>query len=319
MEEMRSAFREVCSYEADEDGLQLLLRLPGLVSEPNETRRFVDHDLADSAYGEDLGQYLFNPHSGGHPLCGPATWTTATGGLAAAVAAEYITERNIDNGIMMGALHARIKQGFHDAVLLDCIRTADKLDLRPDRSISVPIREVLIGSLTISENSEFLCRCTFTDCVMEELNVSSISASSSIPVFSNCLIGRVVGWREIPAAHSSRFTNTPVTQFDDMSVTSSAILRAGIDLDSRIGLTVLEKIYEQAGRGRAESALSRGLPPDQRGRVPSVLAQLISGGLVQRQTRGNSVVYTAVRERRSDVRKWLSAPNSFNLNSVKTT
>ena len=78
-----------------EEGLQLLMRLPGLATpefapgSTSESRIFIDESISESAYGEDLAKYIAVPF-GNHPLNESVSWSTTCSELACGVAAAAL-------------------------------------------------------------------------------------------------------------------------------------------------------------------------------------------------------------------------------------
>jgi hypothetical protein len=72
-------------------------------------------------------------------------------------------------------------------------------------------------------------------------------------------------------------------------------------------VTVLKKIYLQAGGGRREGALARGLDASQKTVVPAILAVLLSEGLVLKGKSGGNVIYNGVRGVAPRVRRMVEA------------
>lgn len=317
MEMLRAAFVAVNGLQPDEEGLQLLLRLPGLAAadpeDATEARVFVDHDLADTAYGLDLAEYAMNPYGETHPLLSVASWATASSDLGIEVAADALTELGVGSPIVMAALVAREKHERFDAVMADLVRVAAELAWdRKQVNSSFLIVGVYFDQLILSDHPVFGAT-SFRDCVIERLDASGVDESSAIPHFQDALIGLLDGVSAMPKWLESRFTGCEIGRYSTATQTTAGIMQLGIDRESRVALSVLKKVFGQRGSARKEGALSRGLSLGDRSLVPRVLDELVSQGWLVKSASGNNVLYVGVKERRKDARRALDTPADFRL------
>lgn len=314
---LRQAYRDVNGLEPDEEGNQLLLRLPGLANSSSalgtasddERRVFVDRDLADTAYGEDLANYLAHPHAS-HALAQNASWVVSSNDLGVGVAAQSLEVQNISSGAVVAAAKRRQDGHQYDAVLADALRVAEHLASEPVRGDFI-VEQVMFDSLTLSGDENVLSRVTFNDCLFQRLDISSLEPNAPFPTFSSCLIGLLDGVASTPDSLSSHFVECGIDSFSPAPQTTAGIMQLKLSMDARIALTVLKKIYSQRGAGRKESGLSRGLDPAVRGRVLSVLRALQSQGWIQRVSNGRESIYVGIKAKRVDALRVLDEPNRF--------
>lgn len=317
MDMLRSAFVAVNGLQPDEEGVQLLLRLPGLaVADPSnesEIRLFVDRDMADTAYGLDLAAYAVDPFEELHPLGSVASWVAAASDLAVEVAAGALLDRGLSVGTAIAALAAREKADQFDAVMADLIRLAVELPW-DDRKLANTylISGVYFEQLVLSDHP-LLKVSTLQNCVIERLDVSGLDEASSVPHFERTLIGFVDGIAALPAWLSTYFANCEIDRFSTATQTTAGIMTLGIDRESRIALSILKKVFSQRGSARKEGALSRGLSLTDRPMVASVVDELISQGWIFKSSSGNSILYAAVKGRRRDANRVLDSPADFKL------
>ena len=319
-EEMRTVFREVCGYEADEEGLQLLLRLPGLTSAESpsgsESRRFVDQALADAAYGFDLAQYISAPYIN-HPLSGGVSWVQAATELSWQVASTFLDAQSFEPGIVIGPIQDRLDRNNFDAVLFDCVQTGIAAGTKLPPELAPFFSGVLIGNLVLNGQSMRLeSAATYKDCVIEILDVSNVEDSDSIPTFQDCLIERIDGWSAIPPGFSSNFETAEVGTLSAHSSTTAGLAALTIPAIDRVALVVLRKVYAQAGSGRKASALARGLPLADRALVQESVTRLISLGYLASAAGKTESLVIPIRDRRSRVLEILGSPNGFRLESL---
>jgi len=316
-DQLRTAFVSVNGFQPDEEGIQLLLRLPGLTGSigpgGEEMRSFADEDLAETAYGLDLAAFIINPYDETNPLASPASWVNASSGLGAEVAAGRLLADAQPSGVVSAAITKRQKAGKFDAVLADLLTVVAAM---PIDGLKIQgnflIAGVAFDELQIAEHPVY-GGTTFQDCLIERLDMSGIDEDSSAPRFKGCIVSHLEGFVGIPEWLKPNFENTEIEHFSTAAQTTSGIMQLKIDRESRVALTVLKKVFSQRGSARKEGALSRGLAPTDRGIVPAVLAELVSKGWIRKEDSGSNVLYVGSKDRRKEALRALEAPTEFRL------
>lgn len=316
-DQLRAAFVSVNGFQPDEEGIQLLLRLPGLTGSigpgGEEMRSFADEDLAETAYGLDLAAFIVNPYDETNPLANPASWVNASSGLGAEVAAARLLADSQPSGVVAAAISKRQKAGRFDAVLADLLNVVAGMPAdAPKVQGNLLIAGVAFEDLQIAEHPVYR-DTTFQDCLIERLDMSGIDEDSSAPHFKGCIVSHLEGFVSIPEWLKPNFENTEVECFSTAAHTTSGIMQLKIDRESRVALTVLKKVFNQRGSARKEGALSRGLAPADRGVVPAVLAELVSQGWIRKEDSGSNVLYVGSKGRRKEALRALEAPTEFRL------
>ncbi|WP_051681655.1 hypothetical protein [Cellulomonas sp. HZM] len=316
LESMRRAFYDICGYEAEEEGVQALLRLPGLArsngSGTEEMRTFVDSDFADAAFAIDLSRYLAAPYAE-HPMRSRARWSTTSSALVAEVAADELISGKFDGSAIAACMQARSNEGLYDAILFDA---ASVLALVPSAREVRPspfLADLLIERLELADEDAALGDATLSGCLIETLDVSEIVEGTSFPTFQNCDIGTVEGWRSIPESLAGHFSNCTIHAFEGAERTTAGLLRQDLPNPHRVALTILKKVYVQAGGGRQLPALSRGLPLELRPLVDEVVQQLSGLGYLELADGRGVVVVRPVRRARRDVLAILEAPATIGM------
>lgn len=320
MDAMRGAFREVCGYDAEEEGLLLLMRLPGLVaangdpgapvglgySATEEERVFVDDALMAAAYGLDLAAYVAAPYAK-HPLGEASRDANAAPPLSSAVAGVALSAASFDANAVWGAVQQRMNANLFDATLFDVVQMSANLQSVPGSQRPF-VSDVAIPSLTIRDEVAYAA-VTLKGCIIDVLDMLE-SEQSSTPIFEDCLIARVEGWSSVPAEYALNFIRCEVEAFSDSAQTNAALNNLALDLEARIALVVLRKVYAQQGKGRRLSALPRGMAPHERGEVPGVVRRLQSQGWVESVTFQGEELVVPLANRRADVTAILANPAS---------
>ncbi len=316
MDLLRSAFVDVNGLQPDEEGMQLLLRLPGLAQDPGgkaDSRVFVDRDLAETAYGLDLADFALNPYDDVHPMSSVASWANAAGDLGIEIAALSLTTKGAGRAIALAALSARTNSDHFDAVTADLLRLVVSVSEGKEATKhSYHISGVYFEDMTLVD-STLLAAAQFHECVFGRLDIEMIDEHSQVPHFDSCLIDFLDGAAVTPGWLEKRMSGCEIARYSDAAMTTSGIMHLSNDRDSRIALSILKKVYGQRGSGRKEGALSRGLQLADREEVPRIIAEMTSQGWIARTGTGSNVVYIGVKSRRPAALQALAAPSEFKL------
>lgn len=306
-EELMDAYLDVFGRHPDDEGLQALMRLPGLSSNYDGSggRRFIDDDLRDAAFGISLADYVGSPET--NQRFNRSSWTTATGGLAGEVAAAHLEFLQFPASQCMAAIRARQRRGLYDAVLLEVARCADAMGLRYDPQERLLVNEVIIPYLN-ANGEGFGGLARFTDCLIDELDLSSLDLDGSFPVLVSCVIHQLSGFSAIPSRLADSFVDCEVQKFSSREQTTDGILQLALPIEEKVALTVLKKVYAQRGSGRKEGAFSRGLAPRDRPHVPSVVDKLERLGYLRRHNVQSTTVVLPIRSRRAEALRILENP-----------
>ncbi len=319
MDIMRTAYMAIYSRQPDPEGLQLLLRLPGLAisgGEAKDERVFVDQDLADTAYGEDLAIHIEDPHSE-HPLGEMASWVNASSELGIAVAADALQDSKYSIKAALSLANARQNSNKFDAVLADILRVSEILgDLPAGSRPQFLLEGVIFENLTVGAENTVLSNASFTDCLFNTVDLGAIDSTSDVPYFRGGMIGFLEGFASIPEWLSAHFANVEIEQFSSGARTTSSILQLGLGMETRVALTILKKIYAQSGSGRKENALYRGLDASAKRLVPGAIELLMADGWILKQNFGNTTLYLPVRSMRNRALSVLETPGEFRLSTA---
>ena len=311
---MKAAYVAVNGRQPDEEGMQLLQRLPGLASSGDGTddRVFADEGLSETAFGEDLATYAVSPHAG-HPLEGTASWVSASSELGLEVAALALQELEASQSAY-GAVKARQDAGQYDAVSADLLRISGATQLAPkgDKRTYV-IEGVIFDTLLLAEDDELAARITFNNCLFERLDLSGIETAKSLPTFRNCDISAVDGISGFTVEFEARFPDCTVEHFSEASQTTAGIMSLKLAPRNRVALSILKKTYSQRGSGRKEGSLSRGLDPQSRQLVPEIVSSLVSSGWLLKSSAGHDVIYAPIKSRKVAALAALANPATFSL------
>ena len=308
-EDIVNTFRDVCGYAPDDRGLVLLQRLPGLGghSADDGSREFIDRDFVDAARAGDVVSYIRSPFT--TLPYSPPDWQCTLGPLGSEVAALQCSNTGIaDKKVSVAAHNAAHKDAF-DALCADIIQVGLQLRQSYD-SEKIQIRGVLLTDVVFDDAGGDFSRVTFDSCLFQHLELGLEVTPERLPKFIQCYISKVDGRASERDLPEKTFDNCIFEEFEGASNTTASIMGTeDLSLGVRVMLSILKKLYLQAGNGRQESALLRGLDHKAKRLVPDVLQLLRQEGLALKSQAIESVVWLPVRSEGSRVRRMLAKPN----------
>jgi hypothetical protein len=317
MSEMKRAFYDINGREPEEEGLQALLRLPGLAVDSttagnDETRIFVDRSLAGAAYGEDLAAYLSNPHDSQHPLYRAATWIDAADEISIEAATSALLEFGSSSSLVISTIDQRQSNGWSDVVVSDAIRIADTLNAgQAITGLGYMVEGVIFDYFLPDGAIQAATR--FRDCLISTLDLGGVTNSDECPTFEACSIRFIDGMAAVPQWLEVNFPRTEVETYSQSTQTTAGILTLDLPIDKQVALTILKKVYSQRGSARKESALYRGLDQQRGQLVNDILASLTAKGWINKGNVGGTLVYRAVKGMRAKALEVLEAPQNFDF------
>lgn len=259
--DLAEAYTAETAQSAGEGVLAQLQRLPGLAQRDAEsgTRSFVDADMLAALQGGAFANHVLSGFRNVSvvPLA-------ALGEQAQDMAAHVLIRSSATSDTLQSVCNQLLRSsGLNRGATqhaADCLAVAIRLAMRSERQEldmhGAVIEGAALDRLPLDELS--LRRTTFRNCTIRELQLPESLNGCSV-LFANCLINRVVGASNragIPTSILSQ--DSEVEAFDNVS-TSSAVLKLDVPPKTKALLTVLRKLYKQAGGGRKLAAFSRGI------------------------------------------------------------
>jgi hypothetical protein len=309
--EIRETFQELIGMPLDERGEVVLQRLPGLgpTNEDEDTRRFVDEDLVDSAAAGEVSRFAMNPFDPTVAV-GRELWATPLGTLGIEVAAFQCAEAKISPAQLSTAIESASTASSRSQLVVDLARVAlergDKVSARP-----TIVSGVYVPSLVLDNPEASLRFLQVWDSVIMELDIPPDGvADDDLPTFVRCLIASVKGRvsrRDLPPNH---FDNCEFADFSGSELTTAALMHLPVPMPVKVALTVLKKLYFQRGSGRKESALHRGLDQQEKQMVAPLLQLMRKHGFAMPAGVGGETVWIPVRGMTRRVGAILDAPTT---------
>ncbi|GAA1028724.1 hypothetical protein GCM10009557_14780 [Virgisporangium ochraceum] len=308
VDDLRSAFRDVMKYPPNEKQEVLLRRFPGLIIDNPSTgsKRFIDADVAQVARAGDISRYVMSPSSF---LLDSKLWMNLLGPLGTAVSAallEKVLQEKASGAINHALTHA--SRRHQDTLVVDLFFLALELDVT-DFDFRLTIREVILPEFRLGEDEANLGSVEFQDCIIERLEIGNYDNVDKLPKFWGCEFVEIDGvarYDDLPPL----FNDCKFGSFSREASTTNALVNLNLPRGLRLGLVILRKVHAQKGAGRKDTALRKGIPPQERQYVNAVLDVLASARLVYASKRGSVTVWLPVKSQYPRVRKWLSSPET---------
>ncbi|HFD33202.1 MAG TPA: NACHT domain-containing protein [Gammaproteobacteria bacterium] len=307
-EQIVEAFKQVCGYSPDEKGMVLLQRLPGLGIDRSdeETRKFVDVAFADCCRAGDVFVYLSYPYDFNFALFENAE--CGLGELGLGIVCVKLNQQEIAPAKANAAIDYGQNHGAPPILISDACRAI--MSNGWDLSVNVIVSGVFLSDFVLDEEMPDVSRLLFNDCYFSKIYISYELSKDKLPSFKSCYFGEIEGRRSIRDLPKDIFDDNCVfDSFVGSEKTTQAIIESDLPLGVKVLLTILKKLYQQAGSGRKEKALVSGLDHHARRLVSDVIKILQSESLAIPYKRGNLFLWLPNRNYVSRVARIISAPN----------
>lgn len=259
--DLAEAYTAETGQTAGEGVLTQLQRLPGLAQRDAESgsRSFVDFDMLAALQGGAFASEILKAF---HKVA--TTPLSALSEQAQDMAAHLLARSGTTPETLLGVCNQLLRSSppelgasQHAA---DCLAVAIKLasqSERPELDMhGVTITGAVLDRIPLDE--VIVRNVVFRNCIIREVRLSDLSNKWNV-AFSSCMIGRIVGAsnREgVPMEIVAE--NCDIESFDDVS-TNSAVLKLDLPAQIKALLTILRKLYKQAGGGRKVTSFPRGI------------------------------------------------------------
>lgn len=306
--DLMDIFFDVCQYQADEQALLLLQRLPGLgVDSPTEgTRKFVDEDFCDACRASDIISFILNPYTFNKNIFQGFLYALGKTGMSVSRHKTYTHE--ITAKQLNASIDSLKSEPNCEYAKFDLINIAKECNFNIGTALT--ISNVLAHELDLLTSSD-LSSVEFSECYFYNLELPPSNIDNLFPHFKQCYIGNLKGRisrEDLPNGVFS--TNCEIESYSQGTDTVDDILSMPIGIGIKVALTILRKIYTQKGSGRLETALYRGLNTNSIRYVADVLKILHSNCIIDTYQRRGATIWLPIKTQRRRVNRLLSAPST---------
>lgn len=306
--DLSEAYFKETGQSAGEGVLAHLQRLPGLTQRSSDpgSRSFVDEDMLSALQGGAFAKLIlgqFQPEKESPISC--------LSGRAITMAAYILSQQGCDEQTILSVMD-RVYSDSNSLntsaqFLADCFLLAIEMAQASETTVldfrGITVEGAEIGRIDLEAIK--IMNVIFRSCTVEEVILAKGYQEWGIRVFGS-IISKVSGAVDETALPGSVFDpGCEIDEFDDMG-TTNAVLSAKISPQLKALVTILRKLYKQAGAGRKKSALERGIGQQEVSDcIDPVLSVLEREGMI---TVFNQVIHP-VRKHTSRVDRILSAPS----------
>lgn len=307
-DDLERVFIDKCGYPPDERALVLLQRLPGLASPDQQdgSRYFIEQQYVDAAKAGEVYRWICNPYQ--YKIAAePRQWQESLNEMGIEVLSFKSAELN--GGVLEEAIIQALRNDFN-VLASDILLVLNFLERSWTRE-SITFKDLVIPSFEIKKGVD-LSRLKFYEIIFKELIIEDPTEFESSPAFDQCYIGKVIGCSDNAALPALIRDNNSIDQYESKENTTTAIMNLNLPVVTRVGLTILKKLYLQAGGGRQENSFYRGLSTNEQSYVPIILEYLKQKEIAIPSKKSNTNnVWQPVRSKYSNIRNIL-------VNSVYT-
>ncbi|MDD4157033.1 MAG: NACHT domain-containing protein [Candidatus Cloacimonetes bacterium] len=265
--DLERIFTEKCGYPPDERALVILQRLPGLGAPDQQdgARYLIDYYFAAVAKAGEIASFVSNPYD--YKITGECRkWQESLDDIGIQALSYKITE--INHGLIEDAL-IQAKRNSADCLAIDILMSLNYLGLSWKRE-NVVFKDVLIPYFELKKDVD-LCRITFNEVLFKELIIEELPEYKYSPNFNLCLIGKLIGSSPNSTIVNTLLYNSTIDNYEEQETTTSALMNLDLPVSTKVGLTILKKLYVQTGHGRQENAFYRGLSTNEQTYVQPIL------------------------------------------------
>ena len=234
-----SAFNEVCGYEPDEQGVLAIQRLPGLgiYRAEDESRCFVDKELAEVCKGHELLRFLEAPYDAAKDPMWVDIMNTCDRPISN-VGTELAIRKLRANTDVRGSLR-QATAFLNSRSDLACARgdiAAVLITGDVDLDLPLSVTEMSYSGATLELHRELadLHNLSFAHCLFDHIHLESDVPGDRLPHFDSCLIEQISGRVSKEDLPSNRFSATCEIVAFDATDNSGAIRAAHISTGEKV-------------------------------------------------------------------------------------
>lgn len=305
--DLSEAYNLETGQAAGEGVLAQLQRLPGLTQRDSEpgSRSFVDEDMLGALQGGAFARQILGNFqaSGRLPLSELSDKSVAMSTyLLIESGAKPETVISIAERMFRGSMNERVSHQLIADCVMVALNMAITLEMQELDFRGIVVESASLGRISLDDIP--ISGIEIRNCTVREIAIGASTVVSGIR-FNGCLISKISGvGSENGVPRNVIGTDCEIAEYDNMA-TNNAVLQLDIQPQLKALLTILRKLYKQAGAGRKLTALTRGIThADVQRYIEPVLQVLERNHFI---TVFNKVVHP-VRKQSSRVEMILSSP-----------
>lgn len=295
--EVVNAFHEVTGTYPNEQSTVMLQRLPGLgrVSAETNDRNFVDEFILDGLRALDISEKV---HSS-DPKIVDLNWVNPLQKLGSSVLGHDINETRSASAFINYIKNSLHRDHVNKVSISDCISGLSKSNLEEINFQKISFNEPHFGFFSFETGN--ICEIEFTNGIFESIVLGKTTPKGV--AIKNCHIDSIFGVSSSTGL-PNWIENCTISNYELID-TLTAIKNSGLTKAQTILVSILIKVYRQAGNGRLEHTLTKGLTHVDKKSLGQVIRYLLSHGYLETSKDKGETIYKPVRKFQSKIDKIL--------------
>ncbi|MEJ2045777.1 MAG: hypothetical protein P8X74_21570 [Reinekea sp.] len=295
--EVVDVFHEVTGTYPNEQSTVMLQRLPGLgrVSSETSDRNFVDGFILDGLRAIDLSNRVQYKDKNLSDL----KWLNPLQRLGSSILAHDIKKNNSTSIFINYAKQSIHRDKENKISISDSISSLSKANIGNIDFGGVIFYEPNFGELNFEQSG--VCNIGYRDGVFESVILGKIDPFKVS--IENCCIEKITGVSS-ETGIPSWIADCDIESYESVD-TLTAIKSSGLTKPQTILVSILIKVYRQAGNGRLEHTLTKGLTHVDKRSLTQVLHYLVQNGYLVTSKDKGEAIYKPVRSFQGRIEKIL--------------
>lgn len=292
------AFTQVTGSYPNEQATVMLQRLPGLgrVSSESGDRSFIDTFILDGLRGLDAERIILHANNQEWK----STWIQPLRKLGQDVLAYQINKLGNESAFIESSIRMIDNDIKNKTLIADIIASISRINNgKRIKYDSRTLSEATFGNLTFEYNK--IDDLVLVDSVFETITLGTKDPNNM--EIKNCVIEHIEGVSSQSGLPKWIDKDTCDIYTYEAIDTLTAIKQSGLSNSQTILVSILIKVYRQAGNGRREHTLTKGLASVNKKLLNKILKYLISNNILEISKDGDSgeKIYKPNKEYRSRI------------------
>jgi hypothetical protein len=296
--EVVNIFFEVTGSYPNEQSTVMLQRLPGLGRVSSETgdRNFVDDFVLDGLRALDLVERISSSDRNFSNL----KWLNPLRKLGVSILSREVQQRGLTSLFITYAKQSMKRNKPNTVSVSDVLSSLNQIEIDGIDFEGFNFVEPHFGDINFERAN--LNNINFSDGVFESVTLGKVDPEGVL--IKDSIIDRLLGVSSSEGV-PSWIENCEVLSYESVD-TLTAIKKSGLTDEQTMLVSILIKVYRQAGNGRLEHTLTKGLTGVNKKSLKKIIQYLISNGFLVTSKDNGELIYKPVRKNQERIEKILN-------------
>jgi len=296
--EVVNIFFEVTGSYPNEQSTVMLQRLPGLGRVSSETgdRNFVDDFVLDGLRALDLVERISSSDRNLSNL----KWLNPLRKLGVSILSREVQQRSLTSLFITYAKQSMQRNKPNKVSVSDVLSSLNQIEIDGIDFEGFSFVEPHFGDINFERAN--LKNINFLDGVFESVTLGKVDPEGVL--IKDSIIDRLLGVSSSEGV-PSWIENCEVLSYESVD-TLTAIKKSGLTDEQTMLVSILIKVYRQAGNGRLEHTLTKGLTGVNKKSLKKIIQYLISKGFLVTSKDNGELIYKPVRKNQERIEKILN-------------